>query len=84
MTMATWVAGMSILLVALMCATRITLEARRERRRERRYDGWAKMSSELPTGSLLTTIEVDGRTQVEIGQPQRFSRKKTRVNSGRR
>lgn len=78
------VIGMTIVLAVLACGTKVLIEARRERRRERRYGAWARMSARLPHGSRLTSVEPDGHTLVEIGQPQAFSGENARVSRGRR
>lgn len=66
MTTTVVVIGVLILLVAMLCGTKILIEARRERRRERREEERTKTSTGLPRGSRLTAIDPDGCTLVEI------------------
>ncbi|WP_020641873.1 hypothetical protein [Amycolatopsis balhimycina] len=66
MTMTVVVIGVLILLVAMLCGTKIAIEARRERCRERREEERMKTSAGLPRGSRLTSIDPDGCTLVEI------------------
>lgn len=53
------VIAMLILVVAMLCGTKIAIEARRERRRERREEERMKTSANLPRGSRLTAIDPD-------------------------
>lgn len=50
------------------CAAKVAIEGRRERRRERRYREWTRITVGLPEGSRLTSTEPDCHTLVEIGQ----------------
>lgn len=66
MTVTMVVVGVVILVLAMLCGTKIVIEARRERRRERREEERRKTSASLPRGSRLTAIDPDGCTLVEI------------------
>ncbi|MFD9895529.1 hypothetical protein ACFWY9_39815 [Amycolatopsis sp. NPDC059027] len=70
--MAWWIAGVLIALALL--GTKVLVESRRERRRERRYALWARISDGLPEGGRLTGVEPDGRTLVEHPRESREHR----------